>query len=252
MPSNRDRPSRSQPRVLIVQNSEQGGPRRFQQWLEDAGVDIDTVCGWEGLPETLTNYEGYIMLGGGLLPNAYDEAPWLRQEGELARQAVQQQVPTLGICLGGQILAHIGGGEVRARYGEREAGPTVISLTEAGRKDPVVGAIGTEAPLIENHEDQMTRIPDGAVHLARSAAVENQAFRIGECVWGLQFHPETGAEHLTGWDESAFRDEGIDLRELQDLAKRTDADTTRASRALAEAFAEQVKIYANKKLTRAM
>lgn len=229
------------PTVLVVVNSEGSGPRRFKTWLEAAGVRLDEKFGGDGLPANLAGYAGLVMLGGGLLPDEYESAPWLRQEGELAKQAIEADLPTLGICLGGQILAHVAGGEVRGKYGAVETGATLISLTEAARGDTVVGAMGPQAHMIENHQDQITRLPDGAVHLARSREVENQAFRLGTNVWGVQFHPETGAEHLASWSDAALKEKGLDLVSIQERARAVDGENTQASQALALGFARQVQ-----------
>lgn len=231
------------PTVLVVVNSMGSGIRRFGRWLETAGVVCDERFGGDGFPESLEGYSGLIMLGGGLLPDEYGSAPWLKQEGDLATQAIARDFPTLGICLGGQILAHVAGGEVRGKYGARETGATLISLVDAGIDDGVVGAIGASAHMIENHQDQITRLPKSAVHLARSEQVENQAFRLGERVWGVQFHPETGVEHLAKWNDVVLRERGLDLARMKSFAQSVDDENTRAAKAMALGFAKVVQDY---------
>jgi membrane dipeptidase len=232
-------------RVLVVVNAPTSGARRLGAWLADEGVAIDEVRGDEGLPHDLGGYAGLVMLGGGLMPDDDDRAPWLAQERALAQAAIDADLPTLGICLGGQLLAHVAGGEVRAKFGPKERGATLITPSDAGRADPLITALGDGAPMIENHQDMITALPPGAVLLASSAAVANQAFRLGERVYGVQFHPEVGAEDLVRWEEPVTPVAGDrPVAELVAEARRVDEQNTRSARALVAAFAEHVRSFA--------
>jgi len=230
------------PRVLVVQNSETSGLRRLGGWLEQDGLAVDVVLGSHGLPADLDGYDGLVMLGGGLMPDDDARAPWLAQERRLAGEAITADLPTLGICLGGQLLAHVAGGEVRASFGPKERGATEITTSDDGEADPVLGALAPAAPMIENHQDMITALPPGAQLLASSAAVANQAFRLGAHVRGLQFHPEVCADDLAGWTEPTDPAPGdVPVAQLVDAARLVDRHNTRASRALAAAFAAEVR-----------
>lgn len=228
------------PRVLAVVNSASSGPRRLGEWLTAQGIDVVERHGEDGLPETLEGFDGLVLLGGGIMPDDYGKAAWLHDERRLTEQAIELDLPTLGICLGAQVIAAVAGGEVRACFGEKERGSTVIRATPAGRDDPVLSALGVCAPMIENHEDQITRLPAGAVLLASSDAVPNQAFVIGSHVRGVQFHPEASAANLATWDDAALRGEGYDVAALVATAVANDEENTRASRLLIEAFGDEV------------
>ena len=232
------------PKVLIVTNSTESGPRRLGQWLAEDGLGVDEHIGEQGLPADLNGYDGLVMLGGGLMPTADDEAPWLPTERDLTASAIERELPTLGICLGGQLIAHVAGGEVRAEYGTPESGAVLIETTPEGRDDPVLGVLGEGAHMIENHVDQITQLPPGAVHLAASDDVANQAFRVGRRMWGLQFHPEVGAERVANWDESALGRKGFDKQALAAAAMAVNDENVAASRKLVRAFAQQVTEYA--------
>nr|WP_281271902.1 type 1 glutamine amidotransferase [Microbacterium bovistercoris] len=234
------------PRALVVVNAEPSGPRRLGRWLEEEGVVVDAVLGSDGLPADLDGYDGLVMLGGGLMPDDDDRAPWLAQERVLARQAIEADLPTLGICLGGQLLAHVAGGEVRASFGPKERGATLITPSPHGAEDALLSALEDAAHMIENHQDMITALPPDAVLLASSGAVENQAFRLGAHVRGLQFHPEVGAEDLERWQEPTTRAEGDrPVAELLAEARAVDEVNTRASRAMAAAFAAEVRAAAH-------
>lgn len=232
------------PRVLVVINSAESGPRRLGPWLRESGLDTVEALGSEGLPGSLDGFDGLVMLGGGLMPDDDAKAPWLEAERALTERALTDAVPTLGICLGGQLLAHVGGGEVRENFGPKERGSTTIFTHEAGRADPLVAGFGDASPMIENHQDMITRLPEGAVLLASSEAVPNQAFRLGASAWGLQFHPEVCAEDLTRWDDAAMDSQGRDLPAMLALAREADEASTRASRALVDGFAAAVLAHA--------
>ncbi|MGN6427478.1 MAG: membrane dipeptidase [Leifsonia sp.] len=240
-----ERTADERPRVLVVVNAKESAPRRLGVWLEEQGIAVEPVLGTDGLPESLDGYAGLVMLGGGLMPDDDDRAPWLARERELAAAAIRADVPTLGICLGGQIIAHVAGGEVRAAFGPKERGATMIAASEAGRADPVIRGFGDAAPMIENHQDMITELPAGAVLLGSSDAVANQAFRIGERVYGLQFHPEVSADDLERWTEPTTPAPGDrPVAELVAEARALDEQNTRASRALVAGFGEHVLAFA--------
>jgi GMP synthase (glutamine-hydrolysing) len=228
------------PKVLVVVNSRPSSLRRMQPWLEESGLDLVVAHGDEGLPEELGTFDGLIMLGGGLMPDDDDRAPWLARERELAAEAIARDIPTLGVCLGAQILAHVGGGEVKAAYGIAERGATPVFVTERGADDAVLAPLGPVAYVIENHQDTITRLPDDAVLLASSDACVNQAFRLGQHVRGVQFHPEAGARDLEKWDDAALAAAGIDKQQLVDAALEHEEESAARCAGLATAFAAEV------------
>lgn len=228
------------PKVLVVVNSRPSSLRRMQPWLEDAGLDLVVAVGEEGLPDDLASFDGLIMLGGGLMPDDDDRAPWLARERELAAEAIAADIPTLGVCLGAQIIAHVAGGEVRASYGTPERGATPVFVTEQGVDDAVLSSLSPAAHVIENHQDMITRLPDAAVLLASSEACVNQAFRLGRHVRGVQFHPEAGARDLEKWDDAALAAAGIDKQQLVDAALVHEEESAARCARLATAFAAEV------------
>ena len=213
---------------------------RLGAWLREAGLEPEVVLG-EEVPASLDGYAGLVMLGGGLMPDDDERAPWLARERGLAEQAIARDLPTLGICLGGQILAHVAGGTVRAKTGPKERGATQISPTAAGTIDAVLSALGEGAPMIENHEDMITVLPPSATLLASSTAVANQAFLLGEHVRGLQFHPEVSADDLLGWEEPVIPGpDDLPLAQIVAAARAVDGANTAAAHALVAAFAADV------------
>jgi GMP synthase-like glutamine amidotransferase len=102
----------------------------------------------------------------------------------------------VGVCLGAQLIAEVLGGRVY-RNREKEIGWMPIELTEAGRVSPVTGFLPPTLPVFHWHGDTF-ELPSGAVHLARSAACEHQAFLYDGRVLGLQFHLESTEQSVAG------------------------------------------------------
>ncbi|WP_370618087.1 type 1 glutamine amidotransferase [Mumia sp. Pv 4-285] len=231
----------TRPAVLVVQNSPTSGPGRLVGWLEAAGLDGHVVSGDE-LPRSLDAYDGIVTLGGGFMPDADDRAPWLPHERELTVEALKREMPLLGICLGAQMLALCAGGDVTADSGETERGSCPVDLLPAAAEDPVFGDLVADVSLrmIQNHRDSVTALPPGADLLATSDACTVQAFRVGVCAWGLQFHPETGPDRLRTWNEAELATDGFDRAALVAAAEDDAEVNERQSRALVEAFARVV------------
>jgi len=129
-----------------------------------------------------------IVMGGPM--SVHDEAryPWLRAEKVFLREAIARGKGVLGVCLGAQLIADVLGARVYPNP-EKEIGWHPITAVP-------VAAGASAFRLPQEHEafhwhGETFDLPPGAVHLARSAACENQAFQVGEKVIGLQFHLET-------------------------------------------------------------
>jgi GMP synthase (glutamine-hydrolysing) len=105
-------------------------------------------------------------------------------------------VPTLGICLGSQLLALAAGGWV-GPLEKPEIGWSEVELTEAAATDPVLSALPRRFDALQWHH-YGHGLPEGAVALARNSSAL-QAFRLGETCWGVQFHPEVTEPQLERW-----------------------------------------------------
>jgi GMP synthase (glutamine-hydrolysing) len=237
--------TQGQPRVVVVQHTATSGPGRLPGWFADDGIDAVVVDG-PNLRNQMAGgnpLHGLVLLGGGLMPDDDERYPFLPWERGLVGAALATGVPVLGICLGGQLLAHVAGGEVTAKSGETERGSCRVDLLAAANDDSLfAGLTGYDGlRMIQNHRDSITALPPGAVHLATSELCRVQAFRVGAAAWGVQFHPEVSASRLAEWDESKLAAEGFDRAAL--LAKATaDAPAnTEQSRALIGAFAGAVR-----------
>jgi GMP synthase (glutamine-hydrolysing) len=150
----------------------------------------------EDPPEPPESYDGLVVLGGAMNVAEADRRPYLRTEIELLAASLRRGQPVLGICLGAQLLATAAGASVhRART--PEIGWREVELRSAAAADRVVGALPRRFVAFQWHSYAF-EIPFGAVELA-SNEVCPQAYRLGECAWGVQFHPEVTEEILAGW-----------------------------------------------------
>jgi GMP synthase (glutamine-hydrolysing) len=182
-------------RVHVVQHTATEGLGELAEWLPAIGVDVHPTHPYLGhrVPPSVEG-DALIVLGGPM--GAYDDevAPWLPSVRDLLASAVDDGVPTIGICLGAQLLAVAAGGTVE----RGKAGPE-IGLGE------IVVTTGDELlspgimPVVQWHYDAVTRLPDSAEVLASSELYPIQAFRVGDLAWGLQFHVEATADMVRGW-----------------------------------------------------
>ena len=143
-----------------------------------------------------------IVLGGGPFnvsdPMESKSDTQHRVEAELAvlaAQVVAADFPFLGACYGIGTLGNLDGGRVDRTYGE-PIGAVAIRLTEAGRADPLLGALPVAFDAFLGHKEAVSKLPHGAVLLASSAACPVQAFRLGSNVYATQFHPELDVDGL--------------------------------------------------------
>jgi GMP synthase-like glutamine amidotransferase len=182
-------------RVLAVTHGGDVGSELFGDVVRGEGHEL---VEWD-LPARGSPPDGFdaVLVFGGSM-NVGEEAahPWLEDEYGLLRRLVERATPLLGVCLGGQTLAHAAGGRV-GRAAAWNAGFYEVSLTAAGRDDPVLGVLPDrfEALLANRYEFDA---PAGAVRLAETA-VQQQAFRVGPRAWGVQFHPEVRREQALAW-----------------------------------------------------
>ncbi len=203
------------PRLLVVTHSVGETVGRLGPWLEQAGAELVACRPWDGdeLPPSASAYDGLVVMGGP--QQAYDDssAPWLRATKDLLARAVQDQTPTLGICLGAQLLAEATGGMVERGENGPELGARLVAKRDKAGVDPLVWDTPMSWICLQWHWDAITELPPGATLLASSPRYPNQMFRLGEKVWGTQFHVEPDEAMLTRWatdDADEVREAGLD------------------------------------------
>ncbi len=185
-------------RACVLQHIRCEPPGLFSGLLRDRGVAIETVeLDEDGELPDWREVDLVLAMGGPMGVHDEAEHPWLAGEKRWIADAVHAGVPYFGVCLGAQLLAASLGAGVCT--GEKpEVGVLPVTVTAVGRADPVFGALGDEFPALQWHGDTFA-IPGGAVHLGRSTAYPNQAFRYGDVAYAVQFHVEVTDRMLAEW-----------------------------------------------------
>lgn len=190
----------SAPRVLVLQHHPLEHPGVYAETLQRAGARLDVVRAFaaDAYPSTLASYDGLIIMGGPMSVRDDEQHAWLRNERALIAEAITHDIPTLGVCLGSQLIAAVAGAPV-APGPTPEIGWYQISPTADAPRDALFADAAPFAAL-GWHRDAFP-LPPGAVALASSAQYPVQAFRIGRRVYGILFHLEIDHELIERWCE---------------------------------------------------
>jgi GMP synthase-like glutamine amidotransferase len=185
-------------RIVVIMHVESEGPGSLGTFLESAGAEIHTVRLYAGdsLPSDYTALDAVISMGGPM--NVYEEEryPFLKAETAFLKQAVEADVPALGICLGAQMIAKAAGARV-TKSPKKEVGWGIVALTDRGKEVDAFRGLPDTIEVLQWHED-MFLIPTDGVLLAASKDCPHQAFCYRNAL-GLQFHLEVTESILTDW-----------------------------------------------------
>jgi GMP synthase (glutamine-hydrolysing) len=210
------------PRILVFQHVAAEPLGTLDPLIRQRGHRIRFV-NFEREPDaqpSIDRYRGLIVLGGPMNVDEQAAHPHLATELRLIEQALRQDKPVLGICLGAQLLAHVLGAPVQ-RHVQPEIGWYDLHATEAGREDPVLAPLGNTAPVFQWHGRRF-ELPRDALHLARTESCDAQAFRHGDRAYGFQFHLEMDLPLIERW----LATPGYQ-RELAESGLGRDVDTIR-------------------------
>ncbi|MCL4479411.1 MAG: gamma-glutamyl-gamma-aminobutyrate hydrolase family protein [Deltaproteobacteria bacterium] len=160
-------------------------------------VYIDT---WKDqMPSVPDMYSGFIILGGPMGVYEKDKYPFIENELSLIRKAHDNGLPVIGICLGAQMIAQAFGGRVY-RGVSKEIGWYRIRATEEGFGDTIFSTLGKWPMVFQWHGDTF-ELPKNAVLLAGSELYPDQAFKIDDRIYAIQFHLEVRDSDIKQWLE---------------------------------------------------
>ena len=191
-------------RFLLLQVREPGDPMaahevlRFRQAL---GLEPDQLRVFDLLtdapPPAIFDSTDVVVIGGSGDHSVVRGGPWLAGALRAMEILHGRSIPTFASCWGFQALARALGGRVVTDHARAEVGVLPLDLTEAGRRDPVFGPLGSGFPVVIGHEDIVDELPPDAVSLASSATIANEALTFpGKPIYATQFHPELDREDL--------------------------------------------------------
>jgi GMP synthase-like glutamine amidotransferase len=185
---------------LIIQHVAPESAWTIADALGRAGVGIDTrrVFADDPLPADTTGYDGLVVMGGPMSAARSEGFPTRKVELALITHALTSGVPTLGVCLGAQLVAIAGGACVYTGDEGAEVGWGAVDLTPACRGDRLFRCLPQKLTVLHWHADTFD-LPPGAQRLVSNPVYPNQAFRMGEAAWGVQFHLEVTAEAVEGF-----------------------------------------------------
>jgi GMP synthase-like glutamine amidotransferase len=188
-------------KIYVVKHVENEGPGLLENYFTrlDWETAVLDVSRGDALPESLESAAGLVILGGPM--NVYEEKryPFLQAEERLIDKALLEEVPFLGVCLGGQLLAKSCGAPV-TRSPDGEKGWFDVKLNDAGKSDLLFSGLPDILSVFQWHQDTFA-VPEGGKLLATARLCRNQAFRMGSVAYGLQFHPEMTPEMVRSWAE---------------------------------------------------
>ena len=195
-------------RALVLTHVAHEGPARVGDALQRAGIGMDTrrLDAGDDVPLALDDWDLLVVMGGpmGVLDVGDTRYPFLGSELELIRTAVRSDVPTLGLCLGAQLLAAAAGARVYPNTAGdpprpiREVGWGAIHFVRTPAEEPYLVGLDPAEVVLHWHGDTFD-LPAGAVLLASTLACENQMFRLGRRQFGLQFHVELRESDVRTW-----------------------------------------------------
>ena len=169
-------------------------------------------------------YDGLVVLGGWMNVDQADHLPHLRTEMAAIRDCVEADKPMLGICLGAQLLAAAMGGIVHANH-VPEIGWYRLHTLQAAHQDPLFRHFEHRPHYVFQWHAYTFAPPPGAVPLAWTRNCRNQAYRLGDRAWGLQFHLEADEALINRWLDSEAGQAEIDrhwsLRRIARIRKAT-------------------------------
>lgn len=184
--------------VLIIQQAWHDTPDHFLDFLNREGLahELRQMNAGEPVPERATAYAGICLLGGPMSANDGARLPWLDQQIELTRAALEAGVPVIGHCLGGQLMAKAMGATVQASP-QPEIGWSRVRVRAVPESSRWF-ADEQELPLFQWHGESFD-LPVGAAWLAETPACPHQAFAMDGIHLAMQFHCEVKAEKLQLW-----------------------------------------------------
>lgn len=199
----------------------------FDQWTEkaigpvDIGIEIVDAEHGDSLPKE-EECAGVVITGSHSMVT--ENMPWSVKLEKWIKLLLNAQVPIFGICYGHQLLAQAAGGRVDFHPQGKEIGTVSIRLLQSCSSDPIFQALPTPFLAHVTHSQTVLDLPKAAIRLATNAHEPNHAFRLGECAWGVQFHPEYDVSIMRSYiqeQSDELESVGVEISQLMHAVSET-------------------------------
>jgi GMP synthase-like glutamine amidotransferase len=223
---------------IVHEATETGGGGIFERAVPERGARLDRwiAADGEAPPGDPSDWDAVMVFGGAMHPDQDAEHPWLAGEAGFLEDALAAGVPLLGVCLGAQLIVRAAGFGTGPAP-RAEVGWFEVALEEPAADDPVIGVLPSRFEAFQWHYYTF-ELPREAVQLASSAAVR-QAFRLGDRVWGIQFHAEVDRTMLDHWFRAGEDELPKPADELRAETDRYLPTWNEQGRALCDAFLDE-------------
>ena len=207
--------------LLVIQHVPHERLGTFEEAFRAAGCTLEPLRIFESTKwPSLQGIDGIVSMGGPQSVYEQTKYPWISQELALLRDAVKQQVPMLGVCLGAQLLAAALGARV-TKNPQKEIGWYPLMREPAADGDGMFAPFGQTETVFQWHGDTFA-LPKDAIRLASSPLCQEQGFRYQDYAYGLQFHVEVTEPIVRAWMQTP-----INRAELASLKGQIDPLTIR-------------------------
>jgi GMP synthase (glutamine-hydrolysing) len=199
----------------------------FDQWTANAlgpiDIDLEIVDAEHGafLPKR-EECAGVVITGSHAMVTA--NMPWSVRLEKWIKSLLNARIPVFGICYGHQLLAQATGGLVDFHPRGKEIGTVCVQLLPSCSDDPIFQALPKSFLVHVTHSQTVLRLPKAAVCLAANTHEPNHAFRLGECAWGVQFHPEYDVGIMRSYIQeqaNELESAGVEVSRLLDRVSET-------------------------------
>ncbi len=213
-------------RIHYLEHAIHETPGLIAEWAHERGhrVSGSRLYAEDPFP-THEYFDMLVILGGPMSVHNHEQYPWLREEKHFIEKAIEANMPILGICLGGQLLADVLGADVYPML-HKEIGFYPVMMTTEGAAHPITSALPHHFTAFHWHGETFS-IPEGAHMIARSNACLHQGFILGDHIIALQFHPEitpTLAEQFVVAGESEL-EPGIHIQEAATILEHAETES---------------------------
>lgn len=201
----------------------------FEHWIidkfenKDKNIVIINAQENERLP-ILTKNDAVILTGSHSMVT--HEESWSLEVEKWLPKLIKDEVPLLAICYGHQLLAKSLGGVSGYHENGMEIGSVDINLEENAKNDEIFSKLQNSFKAYTIHSQTVIKLPKNATRLAFNNHDKNHAFRVGNCAWGVQFHPEFDKNIMNLYIKEVAKKKDLDVEKLSSFSENTNVATT--------------------------